>query len=100
VVETERNLFLGRHIITLLPTTHIKLNTVVHAKSHCFSLVLSKPFAFIHHLLHLTTFYSTMSGEADQVSNVVDDIPATRSQSVVGVESKAASSTSSSTMAN
>jgi hypothetical protein len=44
VVETEMNLFLGKHIITLSSATYIKLDAVVHAKSHHFSLLLSKSF--------------------------------------------------------
>jgi hypothetical protein len=50
VVEIERNLFLGKCIITLLSIMHIKLNAVVHTKCHHFSLLLSKPSAF-HSLL-------------------------------------------------
>jgi hypothetical protein len=41
-----------------------------------------------------------MTGEANQISNVAGDIAAFGSQSVAGVESEAASSTSSSTMAD
>jgi hypothetical protein len=41
VVETEMHLFLGKEIITLLPTMHIKLNTTMHTRSHHFSLLPS-----------------------------------------------------------
>jgi hypothetical protein len=79
---------------------NIKLGAVVHAKSHQFSLLHLNLFAFIYCLLRLTTFLSTMSGKANQSSNVVGDIPVVSSQSAAGMESEVASSTSSSTMAN
>jgi hypothetical protein len=70
VVEIERNLFHGKRIITLLPTAHIKLYAVVHAKSNRFSLLLSKPFSF-HSLLaaphHL---------QLHQISNIIGDVTA------------------------
>jgi hypothetical protein len=54
----------------------------------------------IHCSLHRTTFHSTMTGESGQISNVTDDIAASDSQSVAGMESDSASLTSSSTMAD
>jgi hypothetical protein len=50
--------------------------------------------------LHLTTFRSTMTGDANQAYNIASDVTASSSQSVAGAEGKAASSTSSSTIAN
>jgi hypothetical protein len=50
VFETERDLVLGKRIITLSPAAHIKLDAIVHAKSHHLSLLLSKPSVF-HSLL-------------------------------------------------
>jgi hypothetical protein len=82
------------------PVVHIKLDTDVHTKSHRFSLLLSNLLAIIHCSLRLTTSHSTMSGEAEQTSNIIGDIPTADSQSAVKVGSKAASSTSSSSMAN
>jgi hypothetical protein len=76
----------------------IKLDTVVHDKSQRFSLLLSKLFALIHCALHLTTLCSTMSGEADQASNITDNNPTAGSQSATVVGSDTASSTPSSTM--
>jgi hypothetical protein len=55
---------------------------------------------FIHFSLQRTTFHSTMVGESDQISNVVSDAADSSSQSGTAAESKDASSTSSSTMAN
>jgi hypothetical protein len=64
---------------TVLPTAYKKLDAVVHAKSHRFSLLLSNLLAIIHCSLLLTTSHSAMSGEVEQTSNVADDIPATGS---------------------
>jgi hypothetical protein len=50
--------------------------------------------------LRLTTSFSTLSGEADQSSNITSDIPTASTKSVVGVESEVPSSTSFSTMAD
>jgi hypothetical protein len=55
---------------------------------------------FIHFSLQRTTFHSTMTGESDQISNVVSDAAASISHSGAAAESEAASSTSSSTMAD
>jgi hypothetical protein len=84
----------------VLPAVNIKLGSAVHAKSHQFSLLHLNLFAFIYCLLRLTTFLSTMSGKANQSSNIAGDIPVVSSQSAAGTESEVASSTSSSTMAN
>jgi hypothetical protein len=65
VVEKEKNIFLGKCIGTLSPSTHIKMDVIVHAKSYCFSLMLSKLYAFIRCALDLTILRSTMSCEAD-----------------------------------
>jgi hypothetical protein len=49
VVETERHLFLGKRIITLSPTAHIKLGATVLVESHYFLLLpshLSLPLLF------------------------------------------------------
>jgi hypothetical protein len=97
VDEIERNLFIKKCIVTLSPTTHVKLDATVHTKSHRFSILLLKPSIF-HSLLtapHRTIFHSTMTSEADQISNVA----ASGSQSAAGPESEVASSTSS-TMAD
>jgi hypothetical protein len=84
---------------TVSPAAYIKPDAAVHAKSHRFSFLLSKLFAFIHCSLRLTTSCSTMSGKANQTSNVVGDIPMDDSQSATEMESETASSTSS-TMAD
>jgi hypothetical protein len=43
VAGIERHIFLGKHIITLSPVAHIKLNATMHARSHYFPLLLSSP---------------------------------------------------------
>jgi hypothetical protein len=99
-VEIERNLFLGKCIITMSPATYIKLDTTLHAKSHHFSLMLLRFPTLIHYSLRLTTFCSTMSSEADQASNITGDNPTAGSHNAPGTGSNTASSTSSSTMAD
>jgi hypothetical protein len=47
VVETERHLFLGKRIITLLSTVHIKLGAIVLVESHHFSLSLYHTFVIV-----------------------------------------------------
>jgi hypothetical protein len=46
VVETERHIFLRKCVVTLSPAAHIKLVSIVHVKSHHFSLLLSKTVCF------------------------------------------------------
>jgi hypothetical protein len=70
VVETERDIFLEKRIITLSPVAHIKLDTTVHAKSHHFSLLPSILLLFIHCLLHRTCFHTTMTDETNWTSNM------------------------------
>jgi hypothetical protein len=101
VVETEMNLFLGKYIITLhhavMPAVHIKLDTVVHAKSHQFSLLLPNLFTFVHCSLCHIVFFLKMSSEADQSSNIAGEIPAPDTESATKAKSEDPS-TSSSTM--
>jgi hypothetical protein len=73
---------------------HIKLNVVVHGKSHRFSLLLTKLFVFIHYSVGLTTSYSFMSGEDHQTSNVAGDISVAGIGSATRAGSEAASTTS------
>jgi hypothetical protein len=96
---TERYLFFGKCIVTLSPTVHIKLDAVVHAKSHRFSLLPSSLLLFIHCSLYHSTFHHTMTGETDQTSNVASDVATSGVRSVAGMESKAASTSSSSNIA-
>jgi hypothetical protein len=96
VVEIESYRFLRKHIVTLSPITHIKLDTVVHANSHHFPLLSSIFLLFIHCSLHRTTLHSTMTDETDQISNAASDTAASDSHSGAAVESKIAFASSSS----
>jgi hypothetical protein len=91
VVETERHVFLGKQIITLLPGVHIKLNVVVHAKSHHFSLLPSRFMLFIRCLLYRTSSYFAMIGETEHTSLIADDVAASCSKAATGLESNTTS---------
>jgi hypothetical protein len=78
---------------------HIKLDAVMHAKSHRFSLLPSSLLLFIHCSLHHSTFHHTMTGETDQTSNVASDVATSGVRSVAHMESEAASTSSSSNIA-
>jgi hypothetical protein len=71
---------------------HIKLNATVHAKSHHFSLLLSRPYCFS------LTSHSTMTGNSNRISNATGNTATSGSQSGATAESETASLTSSSTM--
>jgi hypothetical protein len=98
VVGTERHLFLGKHIITLSPATHIKLDTAVHTMSHHFSLLPLSLLLFIHYLLHHTRSHATMTSETHQTSLITGDAAASGSKAATGAEREAASASSSSNM--
>jgi hypothetical protein len=86
VVERERDFFLGKYIVTLLPATHIKLDATMHAKSHHFSLLPSSLLHFIHCLLHHTSSHTTMTGETDQTSIIAGDAAASGSKATTGTK--------------
>jgi hypothetical protein len=85
-----------KRIMTLSPTTHIKLVAVVHAKSHRLPLMYSIFLLFIHRSQHCTILHSTMTNKTDQISNTVGDAAASGSRSSATAESKIASASSSS----
>jgi hypothetical protein len=98
VIKIERHLFLGKCIVTLSPTAHIKLDAIVHAKSHHFSLLSSCLLLFIHCSLHHSTFHCTMTSKTDQTSNVASDVAASGSSNTADAEHEATFASSSSNM--
>jgi hypothetical protein len=80
--------------------------TLCTPKSHHFSLIPLSLLLFIHYSLHHSTFPCTMTGEADQSSNIIDAaaasdthddaVAASGSKGATGAESKIASASSSS----
>jgi hypothetical protein len=100
VVEKEMHLFLEKWIVTLSPDAHIKLDTTMNAKSHCFSLLPSCIPFLIHCLLHRTSSQSAiMTNETDQISLIAGDATASCSKAVTGSESHTTSALSSSNIA-
>jgi hypothetical protein len=94
VVEIERHLFLEKCIITLSSAAHIKMNATMHAKSHCFPLLLSNHFP-LHLLLH-THLSHAIARETDQTLLVIDDVATSKSNVASGAESDATPASSSS----
>jgi hypothetical protein len=90
-----KGIFLGKRIITLPPTTHIKLDAAVHARSHRFSLMSSSLLFFIHRSLHHTSFHCSMVGETDQTSLIVGDAAASGSKAVTSMKSNTTAASSS-----
>jgi hypothetical protein len=99
VVEIERHIYLGKHIVTLSSAGHIKLDTTMHAKSHHFSLLPSSLLLFIHCSMHRTNSHATMIGETAQISPIAGDVVGSGSKGASGVESNTASASSSSNVA-
>jgi hypothetical protein len=93
------HIFLGKRIITQ-PTTHRKLDAVVHAKSVHFPLPLPPSILlFIHRFVHHNGSHTTTTGEIDQTSIITGNIAVSGSKSDRGMGSEAASASSSSNMA-
>jgi hypothetical protein len=87
------------HIVSSV--AHIKLDAVVHAKSHRLPLPLPNLLpSFIALYTSPPPSPPPMSDEADQTSNIAYGIPIGGTESAAGAESNAAYSTSSSTMAD
>jgi hypothetical protein len=92
VVETERHLFLGEKIITLSPTTHIKLDVTVHTRSQHFCFL-------VHCSQHRTHFLCVMAAETDHTSLAVGDAAASNSMVASGAERDTVAACSSSNAA-
>jgi hypothetical protein len=99
MVKTKGHLFLGKQIITLSPTAHIKLNAIVHIKSHCFSLFAFKSFTFpFTALLHRIQSSCTTANESAQTLLAAGDTAA-NAKTISGAESDVAVASSSSNVA-
>jgi hypothetical protein len=79
--------------------TYIKLDAVVHAKSHRVSVLYSIFMLFIYCLLHRTGSHFIMTGGTGQASPITSDATASGPQAVTGTESNIASVSSSSNAA-
>jgi hypothetical protein len=99
VVETERQLFIGKQIITLSPMVHIKLRATEHIKSHRFSLSTFQSFTPPFTTRCTTPTSHSMASEADQAHHVVDKLAADEGRSNSRTESDVPVTSSSATMA-
>jgi hypothetical protein len=93
------HLFLGKQIVTLSLVAHIKLNTIVHARSHRFSLFafksLTSPFTALLHRIHSSC---AMADESTQTLHTVGDA-ATNCKAISTAKSDVAVASSSSNTA-
>jgi hypothetical protein len=94
VVETERHLFLEKHIVTLSHVAHLKLVAIVYDKSHRFSLLPSSPLSLIHCSLHRISSDATMPIETIQTTPTTGDAARSGSMGGTRVESNTSSSSS------
>jgi hypothetical protein len=78
---------------------HIKLDAVVHANSHRFSVLPSFFLLFIQCLLHRTSSHFIMIGGTDQTSPITGDVVASGSKVATSTESSTTSASSSSNAA-